>query len=74
MIRFIEMAGRYLDDTKSFGFLNTIDDTFISFNNTYIFDSVKEFNDLFNENCNINYNRIKNLIPNKWIFKNENTK
>jgi hypothetical protein len=67
MLRFVEMTGIYLDDKKSFGFYNTVNDTFLCFNGTYAFDSVKEFIYMYNEDCGDDYGRLKSLIPKKWI-------
>lgn len=43
MIRCLTIEGVYLDDTPSFAFFDTINDTILSFDGTQIFDSVEEF-------------------------------
>ena len=73
MIRFVEMKGIYLDDNKkSFGFYNTVTDTFVGLaDNTYVFDSIDEFEELYNSSCNVDYDRLKSLIPNDWVQNEE---
>lgn len=61
------MKGIYLDDRKSFGFFNTITDTFVGLTDTYAFDSVDEFEMLYDSNCNVDYDRLKSLIPSNWV-------
>ena len=67
MIRFIEMKGIYLDERKPFGFFNTVTDTFIGLSNTYAFDSIEDFEMMYDKSCNVNYDRLKSLIPNDWV-------
>ena len=71
MIRFVEMKGIYLDERKSFGFYNTITDTFIGLTGTYAFDSVKEFEMFYDKSCGVGYDRLKSLIPNDWVQNEE---
>ena len=67
MIRFVEMKGIYLEKSeKSFGFYNTITDTFIGLSDSYTFDNVKDFEMVYNANCGIDYERMKSLIPQSW--------
>ena len=67
MIRFVEMTGIYLDEKKSFGFFNTVTDTFISMNGCHAVDSVKEFEDMYSPGCGYAYERLKGLIPQQWL-------
>ena len=71
MIRFVEMKGIYLDDSKSFGFYNTVTDTFIGLSDTYAFDSIDEFEMMYDKSCNVDYDRLKSLIPNDWVQNEE---
>jgi len=67
MIRFVEMKGIYLDENiKSFGFYNTIPDTFVGLSGSYTFDTVKDFEMMYDENCGIDFQRMKSLIPQSW--------
>lgn len=67
MIRFVEMEGIYLDDKKSFGFFNTVTDTFISMNGCHAVDSVKEFEQMYSSSCGYDYDRLRSLIPKRWF-------
>lgn len=67
MVRFVEMKGIYLDDTKSFGFYDTVTDTFISIDDIYVFDSVEEFDDIYTNSCGFDYYRLKSLVPPDWL-------
>lgn len=71
MIRFVEMKGIHLDDSKSFGFYNTVTDTFIGLADTFVFDSVEDFEMLYDESCDVDYDRLKSLIPKNWAQKKE---
>lgn len=67
MIRFVEMKGIYIEDEiKSFGFYNTVTDTFIGLNGSYTFDNVKDFEYLYDNNCGVDFERMKRLIPQSW--------
>lgn len=66
MIRFVEMTGIYLNDRKSFGFYNTITDAFVGLSGYYTFDSVKDFEMLYDPNCGVYFERMKSLIPQSW--------
>jgi hypothetical protein len=66
MIRFVEMTGIYLDDRKSFGFYNTVPDVFVGLSGSYTFDSVKDFEMLYDKNCGVDFERMKSLIPQSW--------
>jgi hypothetical protein len=67
MIRFVTMEGIYIDDTPSFGFYNTVNDKFIEFSGSVVFDSIKDFEESFNAECGFNIDRLKSLIPPAWI-------
>lgn len=71
MIRFVEMKGIYLGDRKSFGFYNTVTDTFVGLSDTYAFDSIDDFEMMYDKSCNVDYDRLKSLIPNDWIQNEE---
>jgi len=68
MMRFVEMKGIYIDDEiKSFGFYNTVTDTFINLSDSYTFDSVKDYEMCYNKNCNVEKERLDGLIPDSWL-------
>lgn len=70
MIRFVEMEGIHLDNkTKSFGFYNTIDDTFVCLSDIYAFDSVEEYEMFYDKDCGIDKERLDKLIPDRWLAK-----
>ena len=66
MIRFVSMKGIYLDETPSFGFYDTITDTFINIADTFIFDSIKEYEDMCREAQGIDKERLDRLITKAW--------
>lgn len=66
MIRFVEITGLYLDDTKSFGFYDTVKDEFISVGGLYVFDSVSEFKEVHGENVSTERERLYSIIPKHW--------
>lgn len=67
MIRFVEMKGIYIDDRNSFGFYNTVTDTFVGLSGSYAFDSIKDFEMMYDENCGVDYERMQSLIQQYWI-------
>lgn len=69
MIRFVEFTGIYLDDTKSFGFYNTVTDEFLMLNGTHSFDDVEEFEDMYTNDCGYNFERLRSKIPKRWFDK-----
>lgn len=69
MVRFVEMKGIHADDQKSFGFYDTVNNSFLNFNGTVIFDSVYDFRLFYDCRCNVEYDRLDNLIPDKWRGK-----
>ena len=71
MIRFVEMTGIYLSDQKSFGFYDTVIDKFVNMNGIHAVDSLKEFEDMYTKDCGYDYERLKGLIPNKWLTYEE---
>lgn len=67
MIRFIEMKGIYTnDDLKSFGFYDTTKNIFINLGGLYTFRTVKELEESYDEDCGVDFDRMKNLIPSTW--------
>lgn len=67
MIRFVEITGIYLDDKKSFGFYNTVKDSFVNLNGAVVFDDLEDFDEMYCESCGFEYERLRSLIPEKWI-------
>lgn len=66
MIRFVEMKGIYIGDRNSFGFYNTVTDVFVGLSGSYVFDNVNEFEMCYDENCGVDFERMKSLIPQSW--------
>jgi len=69
MVRFVEMKGIYGDDTKSFGFYDTVRDKFIYAGGVCIFDSLKEFTDAYNDGCDFPLDRLEPKITDRWRKK-----
>ena len=67
MIRFVTMEGIYADDTKAFGFYNTVTESFISLSGSYVFDSIKDFEETRHDE----FDRMKSLIPQEWYDENK---
>lgn len=67
MIRFVEMKGIHLGNKKSFGFYNTVTDSFLTFDGSSVFDNVYEFKKMYQQDCGYDYERLKSLIPEKWV-------
>ena len=66
MIRFVEMSGIYLDETKSFGFYDTVTDKFIQIGESITFDSYSDFVEEFDSTVRTDFNRFNSLIPERW--------
>lgn len=66
MIRFVEMSGIYLDETKSFGFYDTVTDKFIQIGESITFDSYSDFVEEFYSTARADFIRFNSLIPDRW--------
>ncbi len=68
MIRFIEMSGMYPgDDTKAFGFFNTVTDRFLDIGGCHAVESLQEFEEMCPKDCAYGYEYLKSLIPLEWL-------
>lgn len=68
MIRFVEVHGIDIDDNKKyFGFYDTTTNTFLDFSNSFVFESISDFELFYDENRKIAKKRLDGLIPDSWL-------